>query len=557
MWLLVVILLLRKFDIPQGTGKVLNLLPVNSLLDRTAMGLLLIVLCLFPVLLLYLYVRLNDAKLMQLPHDVASAFSPKRIGAKDSLVAAAAWEKVSATLTAKTFLPPRTGRRYIVVGGAGFLGGWIVRHLLERGEHPKRIRVLDIRAPTRPDLTSGLARDVDFHQVDVSDGERVQAAFSAPWPLSSDGPENPSAAEITVFHTAANIRFYERDHRLLHLSDTVNIEGTRNVLAAARATGVSILIYTSSGSVSVRRTRLWLWPWERRPKSAVQTFKDDDDLPTRHDEMFSNYAASKLKAERLVRAADGAPSGSGTVRGQRRQRRQVLLRTGCLRPGNGIYGPGGDILCGAYLARQLNPSWAQDILQNFIYVENASLAHFCYERRLLENARGGSSSNPNPDVGGQAFCVVDDGPPVTYGDVYTVLTTLTDGKTVFPRLSATTMLMLAHVFEGLHVARSLMLSSPSPVLRHIGRFVPAPTGDLINLQPSLFSLTMAHLIWDDSRARASPENGGLGYEPRWTTLSALCKLVEEHKRAEGRFEARSMAGGISLGFLDRVRRRVQ
>ncbi|KAN0127256.1 NAD-P-binding protein [Lactarius tabidus] len=491
---------------------------------------------------------------MHLPHDVASAFSPKRISSKDALEAAATWEKVSTTLTAKTFLPPRTGRKYIVVGGAGFLGGWIVRHLLERGEHPKRIRVLDIRAPTRPDLTSGLAKDVDFRQVDVFDGEQVQAAFSAPWPTSSDDddPEefSAAAAEITVFHTAANIRFYERDQRLLHLSEKVNVEGTRNVLEAARATGVSILIYTSSGSVSIRRTRLWLWPWEQRPKFIVQTFKDDDDsrLPARHDEMFSNYAASKLKAERLVRAADGTHLRSGKVRGQQRR----VLRTGCLRPGNGIYGPGGDILCGAYLARQVNPSWAQDVLHNFIYVENASLAHLCYERRLIDKGRGST----NPDIGGQAFCVVDDGPPVTYGDVYTVLSTLTDGRTVFPRMSATTMLMLAHVIERLHVARSLMTSSSSPVIRYLGRFVLAPNEDIINLQPSLFSLTMPHLIWDDSRARASPQSGGLGYEPQWTTLSALCKLVEEHKRAEGRFESRSMVGGISLGFFDGVQRRM-
>ena len=84
------------------------------------MGLILITLCLLPVLLLYLYVRLNDAKLMRLPHDVASAFSPKRINSKDALEAAAAWEKVSTSLTAKAFLPPRTGRKYIVVGGVSF-----------------------------------------------------------------------------------------------------------------------------------------------------------------------------------------------------------------------------------------------------------------------------------------------------------------------------------------------------------------------------------------------------------------------------------------------------
>ncbi len=87
------------------------------------MGPILIVLCLFSVLILYSYVRLNDAKLMQLPHDVASAFSPKRISAKDALEAAAAWEKVTATLSAKAFLPSRTGRRYIVVGGVSFSSG--------------------------------------------------------------------------------------------------------------------------------------------------------------------------------------------------------------------------------------------------------------------------------------------------------------------------------------------------------------------------------------------------------------------------------------------------
>ena len=439
--------------------------------------------------------------------------------------------------------------------------------MLERGEHPKQIRVLDIRAPTRPDLTTGLAKDVDFRLVDISDREQVQAAFNAPWPSSSSSltPDGHSPVEIvetetetepepetTVFHTAANIRYYERDARLLPLSEKVNVVGTQNVLDAARAAGVSVLIYTSSGSVSVRRVRLWLWPWEKLSPFSVQTIDDDDSrLPRRHEEMFSNYAASKLKAEKLVRAADRTPlpsAGKGHPHPRPRPHTPHQLRTGCLRPGNGIYGTGGDILCGAYLARGVNPSWAQDILQNFIYVENASLAHFCYEQRLIENEKARGASCSNPDVGGQAFGIVDDGPPLTYGDVYTVLTTLTDGQTVFPRLSATAMLLLSHIFEGLHLLRVLPALSSNAFLRLLSQFVPGLSADLINLQPSLFSLTIVHLIWDDSRARKSPEKGGLGYEPQWTTLTALCKLVEEHKKANGRFEARSQGGGISSGW---------
>ena len=72
------------------------------------------------VLLLYLYIRLNDAKLMKLPHEVASEFSPRRINARDALEAAARSE--TTTFDPKTFLPPRTGRRYIVVGGVCSFG---------------------------------------------------------------------------------------------------------------------------------------------------------------------------------------------------------------------------------------------------------------------------------------------------------------------------------------------------------------------------------------------------------------------------------------------------
>jgi nucleoside-diphosphate-sugar epimerase len=429
-----------------------------------------------------------------------------------------------------------------------------------------------VRAPTRPDLTNGPAKEVDFLTVDISDKEQVHAAFVAPWPQLNLQPrpqttttttttttsglrteddqdaEEVQSREITVFHTAANIRFYERDPRLQHLSDRVNVDGTQNVLDAARAIGVTVFIYTSSGSVSIRRTRHWLWPWESEPKFFVQTINDDDSrLPRRHKEMFSNYAASKIKAEKLVRAADRTLTGKS----QRGGRQQEFLRTGCLRPGNGIYGPGGDVLCGAYLARKVNPSWIGDILQNFTYVENASLAHFCYEQRLIDKAQG----SPHPDLGGQAFSIVDAGPPLTYGDVYTVLTTLTDGRTVFPRLSATTMLMLSHMVEWLHLLQSFAALSSNLFIHLLGKLVPAPGGDLINLQPSLFSLITVHLIWDDSRARRSPENGGLGYEPQWTTLSALCKLAEEHDKSGGCFESRSMNGGVSLGFWGRTRQR--
>lgn len=262
-------------------------------------------------------------------------------------------------------------------------------HLLQRGEDPRHIRVLDIRPPEREDLQKDQIGDVEFIQVNITVREQVEAAFRKPWPGDDEaGWDRP---ELAVFHTAATIRFYERHPDLLHLSELVNVYGTQNLLDAARLVGAKIFISTSSGSVAVRRTRFWLFPWEKEPKYFTQVITDDPSLlPKQHDHFFSNYAVSKLAGERRVIAADGTRSG-----------REGVIRTGCIRPGNGVYGPGGDLIAGAYLVKQYNPTWIHNIVQSFCHVENCSLAHLLYEARLVELEQGTS----NPDIGGDVFCV--------------------------------------------------------------------------------------------------------------------------------------------------------
>ncbi|KAI0360487.1 NAD(P)-binding protein [Trametes cingulata] len=374
-------------------------------------------------------------------------------------------------------------------------------------------------------MLEGPVTEVDFVHVDVTNAAAVEAAFRKPWPkTTADGEPEP---ELTVFHTAAIIRFYERDPSLQPYSDRVNVLGTRNVVEAARKVGAATLIYTSSGSVGVRRTRFWLWPWEQEPDMFVQRIDDDEtDMPQQHEEFFSNYAVSKRKAETIVREADRAPTARGGV-----------LRTGCVRPGNGIYGPGGDLLVAAHLLRKANMTWIANTLQSFIYVENCSVAHLCYEQRLAELQRGSA----NPDVGGQAFCVADAGPPPTYGEIYRSLNLLTKGECTFQTLSCTAMLALATLVEAYYLLRHALLRAPAPLSR-LAKLVPAVSGDIVYLQPSMWALTQVHLVFDDSRARAAPAAGGLGYNGRVTTLEGTCKVVVEHTRTGGREQKRIIAG---------------
>lgn len=69
----------------------------------------------FFLLLVFLYGYFNDRKLKQLPPEAELVFSPTRLTPRGAREAMDTWSKN--TVVMKDFLPPRTGRRYIVVGG--------------------------------------------------------------------------------------------------------------------------------------------------------------------------------------------------------------------------------------------------------------------------------------------------------------------------------------------------------------------------------------------------------------------------------------------------------
>ena len=213
------------------------------------------------------------------------------------------------------------------------MGSWIVSHLLQRGEHPSSIRILDLLAPT-----DVLAQGIDYIKTNITEELAVAAAFARPWPA------NAANLPLTVFHTAAIIRPQDRLKIFLPLLSKVNVDGTRNILNAAKRSGASCFISTSSGSVSLQSPNFFVAPWKSEPEHSVQVLSDDAKLPQRHHEHFGNYAVTKIEAERLVRAADSPASN---------------FRTGCIRPANGIYGIGSDAamsITGVYLRSGGSPT---------------------------------------------------------------------------------------------------------------------------------------------------------------------------------------------------------
>jgi nucleoside-diphosphate-sugar epimerase len=392
-----------------------------------------------------------------------------------------------------------------------------VSHLLARGEDPKAIRILDLISPEQDILNKGVV----WIKTNITDELAVTTAFEEPWSA------NVTSLPLTVFHTAAIIRPQDRLKSLLPLSNKVNIDGTRNVLNAAKAAGATAFIWTSSGSIALHQPTFWIAPWETQPKRAVQVISDSTKLPQSHDQFFSNYAVTKTEAERLVREADNPATN---------------FRTGCIRPTNGVYGTGGqanNVMTGLYLQNGGSPTWARPILQSFVHAENVSIAHLLYEQRLIQQSEPGSQL---PNTGGQAFIVSDPNPAIAFGDLYTLLATLSKTPVLFPDVPPAPLLAMAYLVELYAFLQYKYLS-----------WLPRLSGDIAQLQPSVFSIINVHVFADDSRAKLAPEMGGLGYNPPLTTLDGLCRRLVDWNTKEGKgIEVMENTGPKGLNVAPRV-----
>ncbi len=121
--------------------------------------------------------------------------------------------------------------RCIVTGGAGFIGSHLVDRLLADGH---QVLVLDNFATGRPENLAHLRQAVGLSvaQVDVADFAAIQGLFEGvDW----------------VFHLAALADIVPSIQRPLDYH-RANVDGTVNVLEAARLAGVKRFVYAASSS---------------------------------------------------------------------------------------------------------------------------------------------------------------------------------------------------------------------------------------------------------------------------------------------------------------------
>lgn len=153
--------------------------------------------------------------------------------------------------------------RYLVTGGAGFIGSNIVKRLVEQGDD---VRVIDNFLTGSPDNLRDVIDDIELIEGDIRDAGLMQEVMrGADFCLHQAAlPSVPRSVEDPA------------------TSNAINVEGTLNTLLAARETGVRRFVYASSSSV----------------------YGNSPSLP-KHEEMpvqpLSPYAIGKLTGEFYTR----------------------------------------------------------------------------------------------------------------------------------------------------------------------------------------------------------------------------------------------------------------
>jgi dihydroflavonol-4-reductase len=308
----------------------------------------------------------------------------------------------------------------LVTGATGFVGSAVGRALLQDGW---QVRVLVRRGSNR--------RNLDALAVELFEGDLADRR-------SLDGALRGCAA---LFHVAADYRLGARHPEQLYRT---NVDGTRNVLEAARHAGVERIVYTSS----VATMGL---PADGSPGRET--------TPVGLADMIGHYKRSKYLAEQVV--LEAAAAGSPVV---------IVNPSTPVGPGDIKPTPTGQIVLDAAAGR--TPAYVDTGL-NVVHVDDVAAGHLLAYRlgRVGERYILGGENMTLREILGEIARLVGRRPPRIRLPIAVVLPV----AYVAEALARLTGRPQRVTLEGVRMARKRMFFSSEKAVRELGYRWRAPS----------------------------------------------------------------------------------
>jgi len=120
--------------------------------------------------------------------------------------------------------------KVLVTGGAGFIGSHIAEALVRRGFE---VKVIDNLSFGKKENLAGISKDVDFKKLDITNFEEIEKEFKG----------IDYVLHLAALRSVIESTKHPNDYNL------ANINGTVNVLEAAKRHNVKRVVFTSSSSV--------------------------------------------------------------------------------------------------------------------------------------------------------------------------------------------------------------------------------------------------------------------------------------------------------------------
>jgi len=173
-------------------------------------------------------------------------------------------------------------KKYLVTGGAGFIGSHITRALLEQGAH---VRILDNFSSGKRENIEALIQQFNGSQLEVLEGDVRDASHVT---------EAVRGVEV-IFHEAAFVSVPQSMHEPQECFD-VNITGTSLLFDAARKSGARRAVVASSAAVYGESDALPLV--EETPLQPLSPYAVSKRVDEMYAELFTNSFGLEVTALR-------------------------------------------------------------------------------------------------------------------------------------------------------------------------------------------------------------------------------------------------------------------